>query len=62
MLIKQIIANNPSLQPYEYVNTEIAEDGHRLVLQLASWKASTTGSRSQRELLMDTGMNTISSL
>ncbi len=62
MLLEQIIANNPSLQPYEYVNTEIAEDGHRLVLHLASWKASTTGSRLQRELLMDTGMKTISSL
>ena len=54
MLLEQIIANN--------VNTEIAEDGHRLVLHLASWKASTTGSRLQRELLMDTGMKTISSL
>ena len=38
MLLEQIIANNPSLQPYEYVNTEIAEDGHRLVLYLASRK------------------------
>lgn len=38
MLIEQIIANNPSLQPYEYINTEIVEDGHRLVLHLASRK------------------------
>ena len=38
MLLEQIIANNPSLQPYEYINTEIAEDGHRIVLHLASRK------------------------
>ena len=38
MLFEQIIANNPSLQAYEYINTEIAEDGHRLVLHLASRK------------------------
>ena len=38
MLLEQIIANNPSLQPYEYINTEIGEDGHRLVLHLASKK------------------------
>ena len=38
MLLEQIIANNPSLQPYEYVNTEITEDGHRLVLHLTSRK------------------------
>ncbi len=36
MLLEQIIANNPSLQPYEYDNTEIAEDRHRLVLHLAA--------------------------
>ena len=38
MLLEQIIANDPTLQPYEYINTEIAEDGHRLVLHLASRK------------------------
>ena len=38
MLLEQIIADNQSLQPYEYVNTEIAEDGQRLVLHLASRK------------------------
>ena len=43
MLLEQTIANNPSLQPNEYINTEIAEDGHQLVLNLASWKGSTTG-------------------
>ena len=43
MLLEQTIANSPSLQPYEYINTEVAEDGHRLVLNLASCKGSTTG-------------------
>ena len=38
MLLEQIIANNQSLQLYEYINTEIAEDGHRLVMHLASRK------------------------
>ena len=38
MLLEQTIANNPSLQPYEYINTEIGEDGQRLVLHLASRK------------------------
>ena len=38
MLLEQTIANNPSLQSYEYINTEIGEDGHRLVLHLASKK------------------------
>ena len=27
MLLEQSIANYLSLQPYEYINTEIAEDG-----------------------------------
>ena len=36
MLFDQIIANNPSLQPYEYISTEITEDGKRLVLRLGS--------------------------
>ena len=36
MLFEQVIANNPSLQPYEYISTEIAEDGKRLVLHLKS--------------------------
>ena len=36
MLIEQIIANDPTLQPYECINTEIAEDGQRLILHLAS--------------------------
>ena len=36
MLFEQIIANNPSLQPYEYISTEIAEDGNRMVLHLES--------------------------
>ena len=36
MLFDQIIANNPSLQPYEYISTEITEDGKRLVLHLGS--------------------------
>lgn len=38
MLLEQIIANDPTLQPYEYINTEIAEDGQRLILHLASRK------------------------
>ena len=38
MLFEQIIADNTLLQPYEYINTEIAEDGNRLVLHLASRK------------------------
>ena len=38
MLFEQIITDNTLLQPYEYINTEIAEDGHRLVLHLASRK------------------------
>ena len=29
MLFEQVIANNPSLQPYEYISTEITEDGKR---------------------------------
>ena len=36
MLFEQIIANNPSLQPYEYISTEITEDGNRMVLHLES--------------------------
>ena len=36
MLFEQIIANNTSLQPYEYISTEIAEDGKQLVLHLGS--------------------------
>ena len=32
MLFEQIIANNTSLQPYEYISTEITENGNRLVL------------------------------
>ena len=36
MLFEQIIANNPSLQPYEYVSTEIAEDGKHWFLHLKS--------------------------
>ena len=36
MLIDQVIANNPSLQPYEYISTEITEDGKRMVLHLES--------------------------
>ena len=36
MLFEQIIANNPSFQPYEYISTEIIEDGNRLVLHLES--------------------------
>ena len=36
MLFEQVIANNPSLQPYEYVSTEIAEDGKRWFLHLKS--------------------------
>ena len=38
MLFDQIIANNPSLQPYEYISTEIAEDGKRMVLHLESMR------------------------
>ena len=38
MLFEQIIANNPSLQPYEYISTEITENGNRLVLHLGSRK------------------------
>ncbi len=38
MLFEQIIADNTLLQPYEYINTEIVEDGNRLVLHLASRK------------------------
>ena len=40
MLFEQIIANNPSFQPYEYISTEMIEDGSRLVLHLES-KRST---------------------
>ena len=36
MLFEQVIANNPSLQPYEYVSTEIAEDGKHWLLHLKS--------------------------
>ena len=36
MLYEQVIANNPSLQPYEYVSTEIAEDGKHWLLHLKS--------------------------
>ena len=36
MLIDQIIANNPSLQPYEYISTEITEDGKQWLLHLKS--------------------------
>ena len=36
MLFERVIANNLSLQPYEYISTEIAEDGKRLVLHLKS--------------------------
>ena len=38
MLFEQVIANNPSFQPYEYISTEIPEDGLRLVLHLESRK------------------------
>ena len=38
MLLEQSIANYLSLQPYEYINTEITEDGKRLVLHLGSRK------------------------
>ena len=44
MLFEQIIANNPSFQPYEYVSTEIIEDGNRLVFHLES-KRSTAEER-----------------
>ena len=36
MLFDQIIANNPSLQPYEYISTEITEDGKQWLLHLKS--------------------------
>ena len=36
MLFEQIIANDPSFQGYEYISTEIIEDGNRLVLHLES--------------------------
>ncbi len=36
MLIDQVIANNPSLQPYEYIGTEIAEDGQKVLLHFES--------------------------
>ena len=36
MLFEQVIANNPSLQPYEYVSTEIAEDGKHWFFHLKS--------------------------
>ena len=36
MLIDQVIANNPSLQPYEYISTEITEDGQRVLLHFES--------------------------
>lgn len=36
MLIEQNIADYLSLQPYEYVSTETAEDGRRIQLNLAS--------------------------
>ena len=36
MLFEQIIANNSSLQPYEYINTEIAENGQYLLLHFES--------------------------
>ena len=38
MLFEQVIANNSSLQPYEYTSTETAEDGSRLVLRFESRK------------------------
>ena len=38
MLIEQSIANYLSLQPYEYINTEIAEDGKHRLLHLKSNK------------------------
>ena len=36
MLFEQSIANYLSLQPYEYINTEIAEDGKQRLLHLKS--------------------------
>ena len=36
MLFEQIIANNSSHQPYEYINTEIAENGQYLLLHFES--------------------------
>lgn len=36
MLFEQIIANNPSLQPYECISTVITEDRKRMVLHLES--------------------------
>ena len=36
MLIDQVIANNPSIQPYEYIGTEIAEDGQDVLLHFES--------------------------
>ena len=41
MLFKQVMANNPSLQSYEYISTEITEDGNRLVLHLESRRNTT---------------------
>ena len=41
MLFEQIITNNPSLQPYEYIRTEIIEDRKRLVLYLVLCQAKT---------------------
>ena len=38
MLFEQVIANYLSLQPYEYINTEIAEDGKQRLLHLKSIK------------------------
>ena len=38
MLFEQSIANYLSLQPYEYINTEIAEDGKQRLLHLKSIK------------------------
>ena len=38
MLIEQSIANYLSLQPYEYISTEIAEDGKQSLLHLKSNK------------------------
>lgn len=38
MLLEQSIANYLSLQPYEYINTEIAEDGKQRLLHLKSTK------------------------
>ena len=38
MLLEQSIANYLSLQPYEYINTEIAEDGKQRLLHVKSSK------------------------